>query len=63
MNVKCVGRIRGRLIFKAECKTIEDVQGVDPKGLSNLTGLPEQTCERIVSSTKDYSPVEDEERG
>jgi replicative superfamily II helicase len=57
-NTKGVGRIRGRMLFKAGCHSIEDVQKADPGVLSKATGLPLQTCERIVRSAKDYVPIE-----
>lgn len=60
-NIKGVGRIRGRMIFKAGCKTIEDVQQSNPGILSSLCGLPEQTCERIINSAKEYTPLEEQE--
>jgi len=60
-NIKGVGRIRGRMLFKAGCKTIEDVQKADPGKLASMTGLPDQTCERIVTSAKEYTPIEDQD--
>jgi len=60
-NIKGVGRIRGRLIFKAGCKTIEDIQQVNPEMLSAVCGLPEQICERIINSAKEYTPLEEQE--
>ena len=60
-NIKGVGRIRGRMLFKAGCKTIEDVQQANPEILSAASGIPEQTCERIVNSAKNYVPFDDQE--
>jgi len=59
-NIKGVGRIRGRMLFKAGCKDIDAVQQADPGKLASATGLPGQTCERIVASAKEYTPVEDQ---
>jgi len=47
------------MIFKAGCKTIEDVQQTNPKALSAICGLPEQTCDRNIKSAKEYVPIED----
>ena len=58
-NIKGVGRIRGRMIFKAGCKTIEDVQQANPEVLSAVCGLPKQTCERIVNSANECTQVDD----
>ncbi|HME51804.1 MAG TPA: DEAD/DEAH box helicase [Candidatus Lokiarchaeia archaeon] len=60
-NIKGVGRIRGRMIYKAGCKTIDDIQCSDPKVLSEKTGLPEQTCYRIVASAKNCVPIGDQD--
>jgi hypothetical protein len=62
-NIKGVGRIRGRMLFRAGCKTIEDVQDADPGRLSRATGLSEQTCTRIINSAREYQPVDDSDGG
>ncbi len=53
--------IRGRMLFRAGCTTIEAVQDADPESLSKATGLPAQTCERIINSAREWQPVEDGE--
>lgn len=58
-NLKGVGRIRGRMLFRAGCKAIEDVQDANPDALSKVTGLPVQTCERIINSAREWQAVED----
>ncbi|MEX2684727.1 MAG: helix-hairpin-helix domain-containing protein, partial [Candidatus Sigynarchaeota archaeon] len=55
------GRIRGRMLFRAGCTTIEAVQDVNPDDLSRATGLPAQTCERIINSAREWQPVEEQE--
>ncbi|NMC07446.1 MAG: hypothetical protein GYA24_19680, partial [Candidatus Lokiarchaeota archaeon] len=58
-NLKGVGRIRGRMLLRAGCKAIEDVQDAHPDALSKATGLPVQACERIINSAREWQPVED----
>ncbi len=58
-NLTGVGRIRGRMLFRAGCRTIEAVQDADPESLSKATGLPEQTCTRVINSAREWQPVEE----
>nr|MDO8083425.1 helix-hairpin-helix domain-containing protein [Candidatus Sigynarchaeum springense] len=60
-NLKGVGRIRGRMLFRAGCTSIEAVQDADPEALARATGLPAQACERIVNSAREWLPVEDQD--
>jgi hypothetical protein len=60
-NLAGVGRIRGRMLFKAGCTTIEAVQDANPEILAALTNLPEQTCTRIINSAREWEPVDDNE--
>jgi hypothetical protein len=49
------------MLFRAGCKTIEAVQDADPDALARETGLPEQTCTRIINSAREWQPVDDGE--
>ncbi|MEX2757287.1 MAG: helix-hairpin-helix domain-containing protein, partial [Candidatus Sigynarchaeota archaeon] len=60
-NLKGVGRIRGRMLFRAGCTSIEAVQDADPEALARATGLPAQACERIINSAREWQPVEEQE--
>ncbi len=57
-NLTGVGRIRGRMLFRAGCRTIEAVQEADPESLAKATGLPEQTCTRVINSAREWQPVD-----
>ncbi len=58
-NLKGIGRIRGRMLFRAGCYTIEAVQEADPESLSKATGLPEQICTRVINSAREWESSDD----
>jgi hypothetical protein len=49
------------MLFRAGCRTIEAVQEADPESLAKATGLPEQTCTKIINSAREYQSVDDPE--
>jgi hypothetical protein len=47
------------MLFRAGCHTIEAVQDADPESLSKATGLPEQTCTRVINSAREWQPLDE----
>ncbi|MBD3185218.1 DEAD/DEAH box helicase [Candidatus Bathyarchaeota archaeon] len=54
LHIKGVGRIRGRMLYRAGYRSVDDVRQANPAVMHERTGIPQQICEQVIAAASHW---------